>query len=492
MPRRPLAAQPGTAAERLAAGVRRLREEQRLPDGFDLDVRRRAKEAAASPRMPDRDRTDIPFFTLDPEDTRDLDQAMHLERDGEGYLVRYAIADVSAFVSPGDPVHEEAWRRGTTCYGATEKIPLHPPVISEDAGSLLPDRDRPAVLWTMRLDAWGHQIAVHVERAVIRSRRALSYPEAEDLLDAEDHGLPCAPDDEILRPCLDLLREIGRMRLAHEAERRAISLPIPSQEVEVQDDGTWSLRVRPARPVEQWNAQISLLTGMSAAQIMIEGGIGVLRTLPPPVPPDVDRLRRTALGLGLDWPADIDYPAFIRTLDPEDPASNAVVIAGTRLLRGAAYAAFDGELPELTVHAAIAAPYAHATAPLRRLADRYVLETCLAIRAEAPVPDWVRDGLPELPAAMAAAGRRAAAFENAVIDLAECLVLAGREGEVFTGVVVERDDDAPHCGRVQVPDPAIEATIECPPGAELPLGRRIDVRLVEVDETLRRVRFERA
>ena len=480
MPRRPLSAQSGLAADRLAAGVRRILEEQGLPDGFDLGVRRRAREVAETPRLPSLDRTDIDFFTLDPAGARDLDQAMQLERDGEGYLVRYAIADVSAFVEPGDPVHEEAWRRGATCYGATQKVPLHPPEISEAAGSLLPGEDRPAVLWTMRLDAWGHQIDVHLERALVRSRRAVRYDEAERLLEAEDQGQPCDPEDESLRPCLALLREIGRMRLAHEAERKAISLPIPSQEIEI-DGGSWRLRMRPTRPVEQWNAQISLMTGMAAAQIMLQGGIGILRTLPPPVPPDVDRLRRTALGLGLEWPPGLDYPDFVRTLQPGDPATSAVIIAGTRLLRGATYTPFEGGTPDPCSHAAIAAPYAHATAPLRRLVDRYVLEACLALAAGDPVPDWVREALPELPGVMAEAGRRAAAFEKAVIDMAECLVLEGAAGEEFSAVVVAVDDDDPHRGRIQIADPAVEAGISGEEGDSLPLGSRIRVRLVSAD-----------
>ena len=485
MPRRPVCAQGGRAADRLAAGVRAIREEQGLPAGFDLDVRRHAREAASSPRMPDLDRTDLAFFTLDPEGARDLDQAMHLARDGEGYVVHYAIADVSAFVQPGDPVHEEAWRRGSTCYGATEKVPLHPAAISEDAGSLLAGEDRPAVLWTLHLDAWGHQVQVDVQRAVVRSRRQLSYDDAEAIL-AGTSGA-----DDGLHDSLTLLREIGRMLLAHEAERGAISLPIPSQEIEFDRSG-WHLQMRPARPIEEWNAQISLMTGMSAAQIMMEGGVGLLRTLPPPVPPDVDRLRRTALGLGLDWPRDLSYPQFIRRLQPGDPATSAVIIAGTSLLRGSAYAAFDdGELPELTHHSAIASPYAHATAPLRRLGDRYVLETCLAIRGGYPLPGWVREGLPELPGVLASAGQRANAFENAVIDLAECIVLEDRVGDVFTGVVVEAGDP-PHRGRVQIPEPAIEATLESPEGEPLPVGRRTDVRLVEVDQEKRRVRFEPA
>ena len=75
----------------------------------------------------------------------DLDQAMHIEKASDGgYTVRYAIADVAAFVKPGDPVDVEAHRRGETLYGAGTRIPLHPTELSEGAASLLPDQVAPA------------------------------------------------------------------------------------------------------------------------------------------------------------------------------------------------------------------------------------------------------------------------------------------------------------------------------------------------------------
>ena len=168
--------------------------------------------------------------------------------------------------------------------------------------------------------------------------------------------------------------------MAKEAERGGISLPMPAQEVDVVD-GRWRLEFREMLPVESWNAQISLLTGFAAAAIMIEGKVGILRTLPPAPEHAVKRLRRTARALGIDWPQDQGHPEFIRSLDPANPAEAAMVVACTTLLRGAGYAAFDGELPDQLEHAALASPYAHVTAPLRRLVDRYGLEACAALCA---------------------------------------------------------------------------------------------------------------
>ena len=73
----------GAPASALADGVRRLQAEIGVDPAFPAEVEEAAARAAASPRLPELDRTDLPFVTLDPEGSRDLDQALHLERDGE-------------------------------------------------------------------------------------------------------------------------------------------------------------------------------------------------------------------------------------------------------------------------------------------------------------------------------------------------------------------------------------------------------------------------
>ncbi len=133
----------------------------------------------------------------------DLDQALHIERDGDGYVVHYAIADVAAFVTPGDPIDVEANRRGETLYGADSKVPLHPKAISEDAGSLLPDQVRPALLWTIRVDDVGEGTDVTVERARVRSTARLDYHQAQKSI-----------DDGTADETLVLLKEVGELRLA--------------------------------------------------------------------------------------------------------------------------------------------------------------------------------------------------------------------------------------------------------------------------------------
>lgn len=460
----------------LERGMGDIQRELGLPSAFPPEVEQAAVVAAANPRLPDEDRSDIAFVTIDPPDAMDLDQAMFVERNDDGYRVHYAIADVAAFVNAGDPVDLEANRRGETLYGADAKIPLHPKALSEDTASLLPDQLCPALLWTIDVDASGEGTAVNVRRALVKSRAKLDYA-----------GVQAQIDGGKADPMWAVLREIGELRKRREQRRGGVSLPLPEQEIRV-EGGRWTLEFRARHPVEDWNEQISLLTGMAAAHLMVEGGVGLLRTLPETDPRALARLRRTAHALDIDWPASRGYPDFIRSLDPANPRHVAMMTAGTTVLRGAGYVAFDGAVPEHSRHSALASHYAHVTAPLRRLVDRYTGEICVALCAGAPVPGWVLDALPDLPETMQASARRANRYENAVLDLAEAATLAPRVGDDFEGAVVEVEHKDPRRGEVMLRDPAILARIEA--DDDLPLGERVRVRLVEADPATRRIRFE--
>ena len=103
--------------------------------------------------------------------------------------------------------------------------------------------------------------------------------------------------------------------------------------------------------------------------------------------------------------------------------------ASTTLLRGSGYVAFDGELPEQPLHSALASTYAHVTAPLRRLVDRYAGEICLALCAGTPVPDWVLGAArPSCRRRCASRRRRANQYERDVLDLVEAAVLRDHVG----------------------------------------------------------------
>ena len=408
----------------LAATLRRIRVDLNLPDAFPADVEREAREVVADARLPERDREHIPFVTIDPRGATDLDQALHVERHGDGHIVHYAIADLPAFVRPGGAIDGEARQRGQTVYAPDGRIPLHPSSIGEGAASLLAGQVRGAYVWRFELDGAGDVVTTTLERARVRSRRQYDYAEVQALVDAG------TAEEQLL-----LLREVGLRRVEVERLRGGASLRRPDEEVEV-EGGRYRLVRRAPLPVEEWSAQLSLMTGMAAAAIMLQGGVGILRTMPAASDETLARFRRQVAALGCPWPADLPYGEFLRTIDTGTAAGLAAIHAAASLFRGAGYAAFDGAPPEVTTQAAIAAPYAHATAPLRRLVDRFVLVTCEALSTGQPVPDWVREALPTLPGLMGASSNRAGRLEHESVDAIEAALLAPHVGELFEAAVV--------------------------------------------------------
>lgn len=276
---------------------------------------------------------------------------------------------------------------------------------------------------------------------------------------------------------------MGRLRRAQEAARGGASLNMPDQEIHVDESGAYRLVQRNPLPVEDDNAHVSLMTGMAAARIMLDAGVGILRTMPAPDDEAIAEFRSRVAALGLPWTHEQDYGAYLRTVDPTAPQGLAVLHAATALFRGADYTAFDAssddpELrtpPEDPEQAALAAPYTHTTAPLRRLVDRFVLIVCHALVQGHEVPAEVRAALPELPALMADSGRRASQADRAAVDLVEAAELTAHVGEELAGTVVRtRGEDSVD---VQLVDPP--AYLSVPAGAAP--GDEVRVRIDSVD-----------
>lgn len=456
-------------------GFQRIREEHEVAADFSPEVEAAALAAAKVPVFDGRrDMRDVPLVSVDPAGSRDLDQAFHAARSGDGYRLHYAIADVAHFVEADGLLDAAARGRGVTFYAPDEKEPLHPDILNEGAASLVPDEDRPAVVWTHDLDVYGTLLDTRVERAIVRSRQALSYEQVDADLDSP------RPEERNI-----LLREIGIALQKKEATRGGASLRLPAQEI-VREDGSYALAFRESLPVENWNAQLSLLTGMAAAKIMVDNKVGLLRTLPKPTKKTIGWLRRCSRAMGVSYPDDLAYPDWVRGLDTSIPDEAALMTQAARAFRGAGYVGFDGALPDETGHGAIGADYAHVTAPLRRLIDRFANEIVLAVTAGQRPPGWVLEALDTIPDTMVNASRRERAFERAMIDFAESLTLANRVGEVFPAIATDVDDDTV---TLQIRNPAIVARLEA---SGVGLGDDIEVRLTAADPEKRSVSFELA
>lgn len=467
-----------------------------LPTQFPAEVEQQAATARdrfASSRI---DARDLPLVTIDPPGALDLDQAVHIARTDAGYLLSYAIADVGAFIEPGSELDREASRRGQTIYLPDGNVPLHPRILAEQRASLVAGEDRPAVLWEIETDAAGLLQRARVRRALVQVRQRLDYEGIQDIVD-RDVELPEA---------IAALPSFGEARASRAVSRGAIELQLPAQQLTREGD-RWRLRLEPRTRVDAWNAECSLATGIAAATCMIAARVGIVRTLPRPTHDDLARFEAAARAFGIDpTPGMIDGKfvpgALLAALPAADLSTMALHMSATKLLRGSGYAAFglpDAPLPDAEArwHAGVAHEYAHVTAPIRRLVDRYGAEVCLQVSAgewfdlhqpvianPAAAPAWVLDALPQLPKTMGRTSQLANAVNNACLNLAEATALQHAVGETFAAGLM-RPGDEQHDAEIFAFDPPVVAQCR----GEVPAGERIRVVLEEADVAKRRVRY---
>lgn len=458
-----------------------IRSEFGLASEYPAEAVSEARDAVDAFAGTRADRTDLAFVTIDPPSALDLDQALLLERTATGFTLHYAIADVAAVIRPGSALDRESAARGQTFYLPDGTVPLHPTILSEDAASLLPGQSRPAALWTIELDESAVPQSFSVTRATVRSRERFDYAQVQ-----------AAAEAGTLHPSIAALPEFGRLRIEAGLDQGAISLRLPAQDV-VRHGEHWRLELEPRTAADDWNEQVSLLTGMCAARIMLEHAgapIGLLRTMPPPPQSAIDSLRRTAAALGVEWPADVPVGRLLAGLDPNTPAALVLMSEATSLLRGAGYtllSELDEPGADALTHSAIGAPYAHVTAPLRRLADRFVTEICLAHCAGTEVPQWALDGLGPAAETLRRTDGIANKVDRACVDLTEATVLASRVGAEFSAVVL-REANGTRPAEIFIADPPVLGRCEGRP----PEGQRVPVRLIEADPEKRTILFEYA
>jgi exoribonuclease R len=448
----------------LATGLSAIRSQFQVPASFPPQVLAAAELAAQRAPNEHADWTERAFVTLDPATSTDLDQAFAIEAAGADLLLHYAIADVAWFVSDGDALDVEAWQRGTTSYLPDGKAGLYPPVLAEGAASLLNTGPRPAVVFTVRVAPDGAVKLDAATRAIIRSRAKLAYNTVRD------DQLP-----------LQFMELAGRIQGA-EDRRGAARVDPPEQEVERGPDGQFTLSLRPQLVSEQRNAAMSLATNLAIADALFAAQTGLFRVMAPPDERAVSRLRHTARAFGLDWPDAMPLDQYEKRLDPADPRQAAFMLAVRRAGTGASYEPYEpGKTPW---HAAMAATYAHGTAPLRRLADRYVVRAALAVANGQPLPLAVTEAFQRLPKAMAKADARENQIARAVIDLAEAAFLSGREGEIFDAVVTDIGESGARIQLCSAPVVTRAAVLGIQPGT------RIKVKLLSADTDRRTLLFE--
>jgi ribonuclease R len=281
------------------AALYRLASRHGLDPTYPHEALDEAETAARAPRLGDPDLDDLrhlPFVTIDNQGSRDLDQALYLERrNSDTVILRYAVADASHLVRPGTALFAEALARGATFYLPGMSFPMLPPVLSEGSLSLNPRKLRRSLLFEIELDRHGQCVRTSIRRAVIRSLRKLSYRMVQRYYDD--------PGGSSLRQAafsesLDLLREIGEQRIALARHRDVVDYRRSEIEIIPARGRAWvEVHTRERLSVERYNEQISLLCNVEGARLLAEAHNldhvqPVFRVHPSPTSDQLARLER--------------------------------------------------------------------------------------------------------------------------------------------------------------------------------------------------------
>lgn len=209
-----------------------------IPDTFSGDVMREARSIPEEVKMPKgenrADFRDLLTVTIDGEDAKDLDDAITLSRQGDGYELGVHIADVSNYVKEGTPLDKEALERGTSVYLCDRVIPMLPRELSNGICSLNAGVDRLALSCVMQVDAKGNVIGHRIVESVIRVDKRMSYTGVKAILEGNLH--PEGEREDIREMCF-LMKEAAAVLKEKRRKRGAIDFDFPESKIVLDKDG---------------------------------------------------------------------------------------------------------------------------------------------------------------------------------------------------------------------------------------------------------------
>jgi ribonuclease R len=244
---------------------------------YPAEVLQEVDALMADPGIDDpglEDLTALPFVTIDNEDSRDLDQALQIERcaGGRGFIVRYALADAAHFVRPESALFAEALERGVSYYLPGRCVPMLPPRLSEGIVSLNPNVPRRALVFVMKLDDRGLAVETTLVRARIRSRAKLTYIGVQGFYDGPAVSALAGQD---YTESLELLQTVGLLRIEDARQRDVVQFNRVEVEVYLEPSATgggdgFAVHKEERSLSSCYNEQISLLCNMEGARLLAE------------------------------------------------------------------------------------------------------------------------------------------------------------------------------------------------------------------------------
>jgi ribonuclease R len=399
-----------------------------------------AQAAAAGPATLGN-RTDvrnIPLVTIDGEDARDFDDAVHAEPDTDpknpgGWKLLVAIADVAHYVREGDALDKSARERGNSVYFPDRVVPMLPEELSNGWCSLRPDGDRPVMAVEIVIDADGQKKRHHFLRGLMRSAARLTYERVQAAMDGNTDAVTATLLEPVIKPLYGAFRALLKAREA----RGTLELDLPERKVIIDTQGeVQKIEARARLDSHRLIEEFMIAANVAAAEALEKKRWPCMyRVHDQPDPSRVEALREFLEGLDLRLPrGQVIRPAHFTKLLAKAKTTPYADMINSLVLRSQSQAVYS---PENLGHFGLAlSRYAHFTSPIRRYSDLLVHRALIAAYG------FGEDGLDrnvagfkELGDHISATERRAAAAERESVDRYTAAFLSTRIGEIFSGRV---------------------------------------------------------
>lgn len=475
--------------------------ENEIPIGFPPAAIEQAEQAVmpAIGEIGHEDLRHLPFITIDPVDAKDFDDAILATPDENpknpgGWTVWVAIADVSAFVTPGSALDKAAWEKGNSVYLPDRVEPMLPHELSSDLCSLRPDEDRAAMLVCMTFDSGGHKTAHKFHRGIIRSRARLTYRQAQDAFEGQN-----GPESQDVLPELSNLYSCYKALRNARSEREPLEIELPERRVKVDKSGkVVDISVRDRFDAHKLVEEFMVQANVAAAEALSKKGVrSLVRFHDSPERQRISDLSDFLPALKLKFSAgDRVTPKRFNVLLRQAEDKDLTETVGMAVLRTQAQAIYSAE--RMGHFGLNLTHYAHFTSPIRRYADLVVHRALIKAfkLGEGGTTKEEDSRLTETAEHISATERRAMVAERDAVDRYIAAFLEDRVGATFkariTGVtkfglfvtLSETGADGlipiANLGREYFAlDERTKSVIGVESGTTYKFGRQVDVKLVE-------------
>lgn len=402
-----------------------------IPDRFPDEVLAEAEKLTGTPL--DGKRTDLralPLVTIDGPDSRDFDDAVFAEKDGDGWHLLVAIADVAQYVRPGSALDAEAYRRGNSTYFPDCVVPMLPEALSNDLCSLIPHEDRACLAVHLWIDKAGELTRWQFVRGTMKSHARLTYEQAQ----AAKDGKPDQTTKPLLAKVIEPLYGAFACLLDARVKRGTLDLDLPERKVEIAEDGAVkAITIRERLDSHRLIEEFMVLANVAAAvQLEGKGGTCLYRVHDKPTEIKLEALRDFLDTLGISLaPGKQLHPRMLTQVLENAAGTEQAQVVNEIMLRSQAQAVYSHE--NIGHFGLALAKYAHFTSPIRRYADlivhRGLIRACGLGSGGLTEKEIAK--LEEIAAHISGTERRSVMAEREAVDRFVALFLTNKVGAVF-------------------------------------------------------------